>query len=63
MFGGRVVNVPCSHLAHLEKPGMRDYRIDSVDTVFRNYKRFMQVWLPEYMEYFMPYFPDLEVRG
>ena len=26
MWGGKVYNIPCTHAAHLEKPGMRDYR-------------------------------------
>ena len=56
-----MVNVPCSHAAHLEVQGYRNYRSQWTQTINRNYKRFVQVWLPEYMEYFYPYFPSFEV--
>jgi len=61
LFGGRVLNVPCSRAAHLEYPNNRLYRDGWEPTIHRNYKRFAEVWLDEYKENFYDNFPELRV--
>lgn len=58
LFGGRVVNVPCSHVAHLESVGGRDYRNSWSEIIHTNYKRFAEVWMDDYKEYFYQHIPE-----
>ncbi|ELU12739.1 hypothetical protein CAPTEDRAFT_101883 [Capitella teleta] len=59
--GGRVLNIPCSHAAHLEQSGQREYRNnqDWSSLMEYNYKRIAEVWLDEYKKYFYYYRPEL----
>jgi polypeptide N-acetylgalactosaminyltransferase len=52
LFGGQVVSVPCSRVAHLEAPGFRDYRANFTKYTERNYKRVVEVWFDDYKKYF-----------
>ncbi len=61
MFGGRVVNVPCSVAAHYEGQGYRDYRT-GWDLAYRqNYKRIIEVWFGDYKKYVYYNNPELQV--
>ncbi|ELU00642.1 hypothetical protein CAPTEDRAFT_49556, partial [Capitella teleta] len=59
--GGRVLSIPCSHAAHLERGGHREYRNNPewISLMEYNYKRIAEVWLDEYKEYFYYYRPEL----
>ena len=61
MCGGRVINVPCSRVAHLEYNHNRDYRNNWDKIIHRNYKRFAIVWMDQYIKYLYQYFPELKV--
>lgn len=63
MHGGRVVNVPCSHVAHIESAGARSYR-DSREwreTIKRNLRIVAEQWMGEYRKYFYFFNPALKV--
>lgn len=62
MFGGRVVNVPCSHVAHYEEMGHRNYRIGWEKSITRNYRRVAEVWLGNYTDLVMQYKDGIQVR-
>lgn len=62
LFGGQVLYLPCSQVAHLERKGNRDYRINHNLVIERNYRRFVDVWLDEYKKYFYMYLRPGEVR-
>ncbi len=61
LCGGRVVNVPCSRVGHMEMPGGRDYRATWRSTILKNYNRFAKVWLGEYIRYFYMFNPEARV--
>ncbi|KAK2193092.1 hypothetical protein NP493_17g06021 [Ridgeia piscesae] len=61
LFGGRVVNVPCSHAAHLERTGHRNYRVGRLEHTWVNHKRVAAVWLGDYIKYFYYYNPRSKV--
>ena len=61
LFGGRVLNVPCSHIAHYEKRGSRGYRVEWKPIILRNHKRIAEVWWDDYKKYFYYYNPDMAV--
>ena len=56
-------NIPCSHVAHLEKEGLRDYRKgeEHIIQVRTNIKRVVEVWFDEYKETFYYYNQHLKV--
>ena len=56
-----MVNVPCSHVSHLERDGTRNYRNGRTDIIQTNYKRFVEVWLDDYKKYFYMHLPHVEV--
>ena len=62
LFGGRVVNVPCSHVAHLERLGHRNYRVGRLHDTWTNHKRVAEVWLGEYAKYLYYYNPHAQVK-
>ena len=62
MFGGRVMNAPCSKAAHYEIPGQRAYRTKFGDASLVNYKRVIEVWFDEYADIFYRYIgPTIKV--
>ena len=62
MAGGRHVNVPCSHAAHMEVKGQRDYRIGNMRNVAKNHIRYVEALFdPIYKETFYYYNPDWKV--
>ena len=62
MFGGRVVNVPCSHAAHFEAARYRDYRLAWGLSIVRNYRRVSDVWFGNYSRYFYMYKRGAQVK-
>ena len=56
-----MVNVPCSHVAHLEFKGSRSYRDKWTALIDMNYKRVAEVWLDDYKKYFYNERPHLKV--
>ncbi len=58
-----MVTAPCSHVAHMEEPGSRAYRVAWGNDVVSNYRRFADVWLDEYVKYFYWYQPQAAVRN
>ncbi|KAI0228350.1 putative polypeptide N-acetylgalactosaminyltransferase 9, partial [Lamellibrachia satsuma] len=63
MFGGQVVKVPCSHMAHLEKEGYRDYRSKWYWNTMANFRRVVDLWGDNYTEVFFDYLPDVKKVG
>ncbi|KAK2165949.1 hypothetical protein LSH36_44g12004 [Paralvinella palmiformis] len=63
LFGGRVLNVPCSHVGHLETISGRNYRLSWQHQTNVNYKRIIDVWLPEHDKYVYYYNPSLKLRN
>ena len=61
LCGGRVVNVPCSHAAHMEQPGSRDYRATWQQVINKNYRRVIEVWADDFKKYFFQYTPRVRV--
>ena len=62
MAGGRHVNVPCSHAAHMEVKGQRDYRIGNMRNVAKNHIRYVEALFdPVYKETFYYYNPYWKV--
>ena len=62
MAGGRHVNVPCSHAAHMEVKGQRDYRNGKMENVSKNHIRYVEALFdPIYKETFYYYNPDWKV--
>ena len=63
MGGGRHVNVPCSHAAHSERPGLRNYRmLISTMNVDNNFLRIVEsLFDPAYKETFYYYNPSFKV--
>jgi polypeptide N-acetylgalactosaminyltransferase len=57
LFGGRVLTVPCSRIAHLETKRGRDYRKNYTKVISRNYKRVVEVWFDDYKKYYYHYNP------
>ena len=45
-----MVNVSCSHAAHFEEAGQRNYRNEQMYQmqIYKNYKRVALTWLDEY---------------
>ncbi|CAH1793454.1 unnamed protein product [Owenia fusiformis] len=61
MCGGKVVNMPCSHIAHMERPHQRTYRNDKNDIIQNNYKMIAEKWFPsQYKDLFYSYYPKLK---
>lgn len=50
--GGSVELVPCSRVGHLYRPSVYSFEGDSKIVIFRNYLRFVRVWMDEFQEYF-----------
>ena len=57
-----MVNVPCSHVAHLERLGHRNYRVGRLHDTWTNHKRVAEVWLGEYAKYLYYYNPHAKVK-
>ena len=57
-----MINVPCSHVAHMEEPGSRTYRHKWTHEMHRNYRRVAEVWLDEYSKYLYWYLPETKVH-
>ena len=63
MAGGQHINVPCSHAAHLEEEGQRNYRTGNMANVSLNYIRVVEsLFEPEYKEATYYYNPEWKVR-
>ena len=56
-----MVNVPCSHAAHLERTGHRNYRVGREEHMLVNHKRVAAVWLGDFVKYFYYYNPRTKV--
>ncbi|KAI0228993.1 Polypeptide N-acetylgalactosaminyltransferase 2 [Lamellibrachia satsuma] len=63
LFGGRIVKVPCSHMAHLEKKGYRDYRSKWYWDTMANFRRVVDLWGDNYTQTFFDFLPDVEKVG
>ncbi len=61
LSGGRVFNVPCSHVAHIEAPHSRAYRSEWTDQIHSNYRRTAEVLLDDYAKYLYWYLPQAKV--
>uniref|UniRef100_A0A1A9X1Y8 Polypeptide N-acetylgalactosaminyltransferase n=1 Tax=Glossina brevipalpis TaxID=37001 RepID=A0A1A9X1Y8_9MUSC len=61
LCGGRLLEVPCSRVAHLYKaPNYRvKYTDRKDDFISKNYKRVAEVWLDEYKDYLYEHIPKL----
>ena len=62
LFGGRVVNVPCSHMAHLERQGLRDYRSGPswYPHTMKNFRRAIELWGGPYNDTFFQFLSDMK---
>ena len=56
-----MINVPCSHVAHLELKESRSYRAKWTALIEMNYKRVAEVWFDDYKKYFYMMRPHLKV--
>ncbi|KAK2193683.1 hypothetical protein NP493_8g05002 [Ridgeia piscesae] len=63
LFGGRIVKVPCSRMAHLEKEGYRDYRNNWHWQTMANFRRVVDLWGDDYKQTFFDFVPDIEKVG
>ena len=61
LWNGRVLNIPCSHGAHLEN-NQRGYRSGWKQSVLNNYKRVVEVWFDEYRERVYYYNDNIKVQ-
>ena len=57
MCGGRVLQVPCSHVSHVFRK-YQPYAFNR-DSLYFNQRRLIDVWTDEYAEYFYRVQPDL----
>ena len=62
LWNGRVLAIPCSHVAHLEDKFKGSYRKGLGSVISNNYKRIVEVWLDDYKDTFYYYNPKVKVR-